>query len=181
MSPEDCSSHLEIQQVLYKYCRAIDRGDLALLKSVYHADARDAHGALDGPAHEFAEKMVAGMDTLGVIGQHIITNILIELDGDTAQVESYFQAHHPSATETGEIALAFALGRYLDRFERRDGVWRIADRRVIMDHSLAPASGPPWATSAHYPKGARREADPSHGFFGSAGQAKPTTGNRGAA
>lgn len=176
MTPEQVSSHIEIQQALFKYCRAIDRGDLELLKSVYHPDARDAHGAHSGLAHEFAEKIVTGMDSLGVIGQHIISNVLIELTGpDTAEVESYFQAHHPSPTEDGVIALAFSVGRYLDRFERRAGVWKIADRRVIMDYSRAPSEGPPWATAANYPKGGRREADPSHGMFGAAGQAQPTT------
>lgn len=178
MSPADVASHLEIQQVLYRYCRAIDRGDLELLKSVYHPDAYDAHGDKAGPAHEFAVKIISVMDALGVTGQHIIANVLIELDGDKAQVESYFQAFHPAPADSGVMALSFTLGRYLDRFERREGTWKIADRRVVFDHTRAAAEFPPWSNAANYPQGGRREADPSHGMFGASAPAKPTAVNR---
>jgi len=166
MDPNDISAHIEIQQVLYRYCRAIDRGDVTLLKSVYHPDATDAHGAFNGPAHEFAEIIVARMNVFQVTGQHQITNIIIELDGEAARVESYFQAFHPSVLEGGGEGLAFAVGRYLDRFERRDGAWKIADRRVVFDHARAPAKFAAWETAAQYPQGGRLELDPSHAFFG---------------
>jgi len=49
----------EIEQVLAMYCRAIDRMDLELLKSVYHPDGTDDHGSFSGNAHEFAKQIIA--------------------------------------------------------------------------------------------------------------------------
>jgi hypothetical protein len=43
----------EIHEVLMRYCRGIDRCDAELLRSVYHADAVDDHGQLNGKAADF--------------------------------------------------------------------------------------------------------------------------------
>ena len=73
-------------------------------------------------------------------------------------------AFHPVPRDGGEVH-ALAGGRYLDRFERRDGAWKIADRRVVMDLSRASLPGEPWKLEdAFANRGGRREADPSHGF-----------------
>jgi hypothetical protein len=66
---------------------------------------------------------------------HFTLNPLIEVDGDHAVVESYMIAALvvvPKGTDGPEI-LQTAGGRYLDRFERRDGAWRIAHRHFIVD------------------------------------------------
>ena len=34
-----------IEDVLFRYCRGVDRGDAALIASAYHPDAIDEHGA----------------------------------------------------------------------------------------------------------------------------------------
>lgn len=160
MDLEEISAHLQIQQVLFRYCRGVDRGDTGLIASVYHADAVDAHGAWTGPGREFAAYLVPNMDQVPLIGQHHITNILIERVGDQAEVESYFIAFHPEATEAGP-AHALVCGRYLDRFERRDGVWLIADRRVVLDVARALDRAPDWRGAAYFPAGGRRQDDPS--------------------
>jgi hypothetical protein len=166
MTLEEIAAHLQIQQVLYRYCRGIDRGDVALIASVYHPGAQDDHGPYKGPGAEFAPWIVAAMDQTGLIGQHHITNILIELEADTARVESYFLAYHPDrlAGAPGE-GLAFVGGRYLDRFEKRAGQWKIADRRVIYDFDRTGEKYVPWAAAATgCTRGAKRGEDPSHGF-----------------
>jgi hypothetical protein len=45
----------EIYEVLMRYCRAIDRGDEPLMRSVYHPDGIDHHGIFDGKASDFCE------------------------------------------------------------------------------------------------------------------------------
>jgi len=34
----------EIRDALFRYCRGIDRGDAAMMRSAYHADAIEHHG-----------------------------------------------------------------------------------------------------------------------------------------
>lgn len=163
MDLEELSARLEIQQVLYRYCRGVDRGDSALIASVYHGDAVDQHGAWEGLGRAFAEYLVPKMDQAPRVGQHHITNALIEVRGGGAEVESYFIALHPEAEE----AHALVCGRYLDRFERRGGVWRIAHRCVVIDVSRSLGAAEPWPGAGAFPAGARREADPSASLFGS--------------
>jgi hypothetical protein len=165
MPTPDALAILEIQQLLYRYCRGVDRGDVALIKSVYHPGAHDAHGSFKGPAETFAEGIVARMDAASLIGQHHITNALIEVDGEVAHGESYFLAYHPDeAPGANRMGLAIAGGRYLDRFERRDGVWKIADRRVILDFTRQPVAGAAWRAQRNFAQGGRRQDDPSWGF-----------------
>lgn len=164
MDARATSDHIEIQQVLYRYCRAVDRGDEALLCSVYHPGATDRHGAFQGTGEAFAAMLVPSMDRAPRVGQHHITNILIDLNGDAADVESYFLALHPLGdTSTGEASHVPVTGRYLDRFERRDGVWKISERTVVLDWSSTPVAWVPWAAQGDYPQGGRRHEDPSHG------------------
>lgn len=122
----------EIHEVLMRYCRGIDRCDEELLRGVYHPDAADNHGLFVGKAADFIPWALKGLER-DLNTKHYVTNELIELHGDIAYVESYVLAvHHRVAKEGGLVGLVIA-GRYIDRFERRGGVWKIADRKVISD------------------------------------------------
>jgi hypothetical protein len=63
---------------------------------------------------------------------HQICNVLIELDGDVAHGESYFFMLARSEHQGREVDWLLA-GRFIDRFERRGGAWRIASRTVAYD------------------------------------------------
>lgn len=166
MTLEELAAHEAIRQALGRYCRGVDRGDHAMLMSVYHDGAVDNHGRFNGPASEFATLLVESMDASPIPGQHHITNVLIVLDGDVADVESYYVAWHPTPTDRdGEWGLAMVGGRYLDRFENRSGDWRIAHREVLIDWSREPGPAVDWIGAASFPSGARREADPSASLF----------------
>lgn len=167
MNLEQLADHVEIQQLLYRYCRGVDRGDRALIASVYHDDAQDDHGGFKGLGSDFANWIVDAMDRNRTIGQHHITNMLIEFDGDVAHGESYFLAFHPDVVPgSDEESLSFSGGRYLDRFEKRGGTWKIADRRVVFDWSRAPEPPTPWSAAIGALHGQRRAEDASHGFVG---------------
>ena len=86
MTPDEALAHIEIQQVIYRYCRGVDRGDAALIASVYHDDAMDHHGAWQGRGKDFGDYLVPAMDGSPLSSQHHITNSLIEVAGDTARV-----------------------------------------------------------------------------------------------
>jgi hypothetical protein len=57
---------------------------------------------------------------------------LIEVDGDVARSESYLVAYHRVEHDGREFDSLLGA-RYVDRFERRSGEWRIAQRSVIVD------------------------------------------------
>lgn len=120
-----------IERVLFDYCAGIDRCDEELLRSVYHPGATDDHGVFTGDAGDFITYALSSLRR-DLATQHLVSNIRIDLDGDTAKVECYLLARHAQEPESGRRLITFA-GRYLDRFERREGVWKIADRLVVID------------------------------------------------
>lgn len=129
-----------------------------MITSAYHEDADENHGAFQGTGRQFAEHLVPLMDAAPETSGHHVTNILIERKGNSANVESYFMAFHAQ----NEGGRAFVTGRYLDHFTCRDGDWKIAQRRVVID-SDSPAKES--MNLVDYPRGKRRDADPSHGWI----------------
>ena len=119
-----------IRDGLYRYCRGIDRADEAALRSAYWEDATDCHGAWNGTASGFIEQALPRLRQ-GGRRVHQITNVLIELHGDVAAVESsFFALQAPAHQPTLET---FLCGRYVDRFERRGKEWLVAARTVVYD------------------------------------------------
>jgi hypothetical protein len=123
---QDLIDRQEIHQVLMMYCRGCDRGDAQMIAAAFHPDGIDNHGSprtaaelAEGAASVYMPHMM-----------HFTGNVLIELDGDMAYVESYFLSFS-SPDEDGKLATRTRAARYLDRFERRDGVWKIAYRLVV--------------------------------------------------
>lgn len=119
-----------IRDCLYRYCRGIDRADEKALRSAYWPDGTDHHGAYSGSAAGFIDQALARLRA-GGRRVHTISNILIELHGDTAAAESSFFALQTTASAPTHET--FLCGRYVDRFERRSGEWRIAARTVVYD------------------------------------------------
>jgi ketosteroid isomerase-like protein len=120
-----------IRECLYRYARGVDRLDAGMLRSAYWPDAIDTHLDFKGTAEEFiawAFPIMQDMDQT----QHMIANVLITLRGDQADVESYFYGYHRISIN-GKKADVIGAGRYLDRFEKRNDEWRVAERLVMTD------------------------------------------------
>src|SRR5579864_7670008 len=113
----------EIRQALMRYCRGVDRGDEDLINSAFHPGAIDDHGQ-PRPATELARGVAQNFHSQLM---HFTGNVLIELDGDSASVESYFISFSPFE-EGATTYTRSRAGRYLDRFERRNGEWKIVHR-----------------------------------------------------
>ena len=76
------------------------------------------------------------------ITQHFLGNCILRVDGDSASGETYVHALHRVPTEDGAYHDVIMGCRYLDAFACRDGVWRIAHRKVAFDWFRAfPDSG----------------------------------------
>lgn len=153
----------EITRLLHQVARATDRGDQQLFADAYHADGQDFHGVANGHVSGIVSAL-GDMNGWCVASHHSITNIDIRLDGDHADVESYYTAFHRRSDETGEWD-ELLLGRYVDRIERREGVWKIAKRICIFDwSSIAPGNLTPWtaAYDGDYVFGRRDREDASY-------------------
>lgn len=122
----------QIHDVMMRYCRAVDRVDEEMLRSVYHPDAIDNHGLFNGKAADFVPWCINQLRQAYTATQHFIGNELIEVNGDQAWCEFYFVAYHRYERK-GEPRHMTAGGRYVDRWERRAGEWRIAQRTVVVD------------------------------------------------
>jgi len=150
-----------IRDCLNRYSRAIDRRDFGLLKTVFWPEAIDEHGAFNGPVSEFwawaAERTVTWDRTMHSLGQ-----IIIDVRGDEAGVETYFTAYHKKPKPDGSWFDEFVAGRYIDRMSCRGGEWRIQHRIVAYDwfRHLADSTefdNSPFGTAQ---RGCRDETDP---------------------
>ncbi|EED35913.1 gamma-BHC dehydrochlorinase [Luminiphilus syltensis NOR5-1B] len=151
----------EIRDALYRYCRGIDRGDADMMKSAYHLDAIEHHGSFyDGPARDYCDFVIEHLTTVPM-ARHELTNILIELDGQSARVESYFLSYQ---RVNGRAADDFIGGRYLDRFSHRNGEWLIAERTIVFDWTglVTFDEASPYAES--FPRGSRDSEDPLYNY-----------------
>jgi 3-phenylpropionate/cinnamic acid dioxygenase small subunit len=127
----------QITEVLYRRARAGDRRDVELALSCYHDDATEEHEGFSGRAADFTRNlsMISPGSKAPVTALwHLISNVLIELHEDTADVESYHIAVVIRDEGAGEVQ-SFIGGRYLDRFAFRDGRWAITHRDVVFDWS----------------------------------------------
>ncbi|MEO1310877.1 MAG: nuclear transport factor 2 family protein [Pseudomonadota bacterium] len=122
-----------IYEVLVKYCRGADRGDADLIAECYHPDAHENHGGtFDGSAEAYVSMLRKVLPTAGRM-THLITNILIELDGHAAQTECYILTFSRRGEGTDEAYDSLTSARLIDDFEKRDGAWKIARRRLAWE------------------------------------------------
>jgi hypothetical protein len=160
-----------IRRVLHRYCRGADRMDAELIRSCYHPDAVDSHGTFTGTIDEY---IVWVMRILGRYEStfHFLGNIAIEFppdDGPTggsdpaggptlAHVETYGVAFHRHSGGDPKLNLVTGF-RYIDRFERRSGEWRIAARTSVTEWSRIDPPDGQWAIKPEMLGGRRDRSD----------------------
>lgn len=155
----------QIRDCLYRYSRGIDRADADLIASAFHDDATIDYGALfQGGAADFVATSMA-VQRRQTHCQHLLGNILIELQGDSAAVESYEIARHltPMGDAVKDMVLA---SRTLDRFERRNGRWAIAYRKKVLDWSRFLEADRSMHDAPPITPAQRDESDASYALFG---------------
>jgi hypothetical protein len=132
-----------ITEVLYQYARSMDRLDRELGYSVFWPEATaDYHEQMfQGTGHGFIDMVMEG-HLLYEAHSHQFTNILIRLNGDSAESETYGDVTLRRRDPDGTLVDSRNLGRYVDRWERRDGEWRILHRQYLHDFDQSgPSSG----------------------------------------
>lgn len=126
----------EIHDALMRYCRGVDRSDEELMRSAYHEDAI----AFAINAWEFVKHFIPDNDAATTFTMHSIANLNIEVTGDKAYSEAYFVTYVGRQDGDEEFVDAFC-GRYVDKWERRNGEFKIAHREVAREWSRANAFG----------------------------------------
>jgi hypothetical protein len=156
-----------ITDTMVRWARGADRADFDMITSTYHEGAFDDHSGgtapdtedgvkhprFEGSPEVFARLACDAMHERDA-GQHYISNINIELEGEVAHCESYWLS--VSTAKGDEETVLVEGGRYADRFELRDGEWKIAFRRFIIEWGFrAPAAFIP--LPPHFRFGASRD------------------------
>lgn len=165
-----------ISDVLHRYCRAMDRMDRPLALSCWHPGGTDEHTPLyQGSAEGFVD-WVWTIHAPMVGTRHCLSNILIELDGNSAWSECYWDVRLRVHGPDGGLIDIVGGGRYLDYLECRDGVWAICHRRSVHDWDRVdpvtstmadgPATVDASASSARVYPATRDGRDPSYAFLG---------------
>ena len=151
----------EIFELLCRYMRGLDRLDRDILRSVYHDDATDDRGFFKGSADEFVD-MAIGLLKKFDYCHHMIGQTVIEVEGEVAFGEIYFHAYHRRTEDALEKDLII-IGRYIDRYEKRTGVWKIAHRTELVDLDRTVPSNGQWTKSTpEAPRGAAAPDDLSY-------------------
>lgn len=134
LTPEGAvAAERAIRRCLLDYCRGIDRCDVSLAASAYHADATDDHGAFIGLGVDFVAVAIERLRSTARSSTHFLSEPIIEFTSPTtADVEVQVLAWHRIEDAEGGFLEKFC-GRYFDRFECRDGDWRIAHRSLTWD------------------------------------------------
>ena len=157
-----------ITDVIYTYCRALDRMDWDLAHTVWHADGTADYGAgmYQGTGAGFLEWV--WQQHAAMMGHsHQITNVLIEVDGDRAASEAYVTAalrlEQDANAQATEIV---SRGRYVDTWSRRDGRWAIDHRRFVEDFTTTYAVTAMEPADAALRSSRRDRDDPSYAALG---------------
>ncbi len=135
----DTELRAAVEDCLRSYCRGIDRLHAPSVTAAFHpgADLID-YGPQPLTIEAFVAYALGSLQRKFVATQHRISNITVERTGDVAVVETYVHATHVEESADGRRLHTF-VGRYLDRFEERNGSWKIAQRTLRNDWStVAP-------------------------------------------
>ena len=149
-------SKQDIHELSCRYMRGLDRHDGELMLDQFWQDGWCEYGFYNSPPKEFINFCMTALKD-HIANQHLIGNVLIDIEGDEAFGEVYFQAYHKLAGESGLEDLIIA-GRYLDRYERRDDVWKIAYRSEVVDWTRSePVSEPYFEMAPDCLRGGRQD------------------------
>ncbi len=165
-----CVNREKIRSCLARLARGEDRRDADLISACWWPDATYDYGVQSGDFPSYLEWVVPGADAIKNT-QHVIGQSHIELDGDTARAETHVVSYHRVDMGAGDRDTCIG-GRYLDRMEKRDGEWRIADRVMLYDWYQDWGDAVDWSqgvmgiplTAEHF--SGRANGDFSESFFG---------------
>jgi hypothetical protein len=154
----DLQDRQAIIDLIYRYCRAVDRLDVSIGYSIWHDDGIADYGDTVYRGNgRGAMDFICAQHRKTLQHSHQVSNILIDLDGDRAGSESYVIA--ALRIRRGETLQQMTIwSRYIDRWSRRNGRWGLDKRIAIRDfdeiHDVVPLGD--------HDGGRRDRSDPSY-------------------
>lgn len=131
-----------IRDIIAAYAHAIDRRRWGMMEHLFHSDASFRFGVVEGDWRGFVDQARAIIDPC-LATQHQLGQVQFGFEGDTVcHTETYMTAMHTIPAgypipdvfpDKGKIYSAVIAGRYVDRFEKRSGEWRITQRTGLYD------------------------------------------------
>ena len=153
--------HHEIRTVLSEYCLGCDRLDQVRMAGVYLDDSWDDHGALKMSGPALTEVVTSSLLNRWNMCMHHLGQSLIRVEGDEAGADTYFIAVLRRTAEDGQEVLDQMGGRFVDRFKRHNGKWKISHRICVREWSISHPVLQDWLIGAPFVNGDRSGRDPS--------------------
>jgi hypothetical protein len=129
ITAQEISDRIEIDQVLARYCYAVDDRDWQAYRAVFTEDAVIDDVVTGGIRSDVEEHIVYLTRALQhiTLSQHTISTIRLDVDGDAAR--ALVQCICPMVVAMpGGATQTMLLGvRYRDRLTRGQGTWRISE------------------------------------------------------
>jgi hypothetical protein len=165
----------EIATALQRWSNALGRCDWDRVRELFHDDAIDTHGTFDGEIDAFVAWQKQHHDGIEQ-SVHFLSPVDVEFaDADTALVQTYVTVYQrfgvnarqprldvlgPDREHHAKPMQGIMVGRYIDRFERRDGAWKVASRLVAFEWLRVDDA--PWDIpfQAHWTAAKRDRSDP---------------------
>ena len=154
----DAATRLELEDLHNRYVHAIDRGDFAMVRSLYTDDAIEVHGDFTGPVDDFIA-WLQPLQAYFLATTHTVTNLLARADGDELESEARAIAFLRIA---GDPPYAMTVvNRLFDRYRKVDGRWLFCRRAVCVDWAEQfPPREDSLDATAPFPAGTRNGDDP---------------------
>jgi uncharacterized protein (TIGR02246 family) len=121
-----------IREVMAAYCHALDAGRFADVASLFADDGvwtTDYGEAKGRGAIEQMLRNIVPVKGEGPQRKHYITNIIIKVNGDSAESISDYLV----VREAGPDLIPVMGGTYKDEWVRQDGTWRFKRKELVHD------------------------------------------------
>ena len=139
---QEIKDRLEIEELMYRYAEMVDTRDWKQMDRIFVLEATIDYTSTGGQKGPFRETL-AWLDRAlesWPINLHVVSNLIIELDGDVAHSRCYY--HAPMARESADGGAQYVItngGLYVDRLQRTARGWRIVERecrQTVMQGAL---------------------------------------------
>jgi hypothetical protein len=131
LSIQEISDRLEIQETITRYSYGLDQRLWEQWDLAFTPDAVIDFSPVGLQEYSPAEAraFLSGNDALRITGQHLLSNSIITLDGDSATARSEYTLFTVGKTDDpGRARLGSGGGWYDDDLRRTDAGWRIVRR-----------------------------------------------------